>query len=56
MMLRQVLSRSATAARAVPSARRLLIPTAIARGMGTVTYSPPAVKIGHPAPTFKAVR
>lgn len=27
-----------------------------ARGMGTVTYSPPAVKIGQPAPTFKAVR
>lgn len=59
MMLRQglgLLSRSATAARA----SRLLFPTAtassVARGMGTVTYSPPAVKIGQPAPTFKAVR
>ncbi len=29
---------------------------ATARAMGTVTYSPPAAKIGHPAPAFTAVR
>lgn len=37
---------------------RLLFPasaSSAARAMGTVTYSPPAVKIGKPAPTFKAV-
>lgn len=61
MMLRHglgMLSRSSAAARALGKAAqtqassRLLL----ARAMGTVTYSAPAIKIGQPAPTFKAVR
>lgn len=60
MMLRglRLLSRSANVG-STATRRPLLFPSpssVAARGMGTVTYSPPAVKIGQPAPTFKAVR
>lgn len=56
------LSRSAAAllgqAASKQSQSRLLFPASAAgarASMGTVTYSPPVVKIGKPAPTFKAV-
>lgn len=65
MMLRHGfgrLSRSAALLGQASSSKqsRLLFPASAAGAracmMGTVTYSPPIVKIGKPAPTFKAVR
>ena len=46
----------ATSALAAPSTRpAALAASTTTRAMGTVTYSPPAVKIGKPAPDFTAV-
>jgi hypothetical protein len=51
-------SLAATSALATPQTTRsaAVAASTTTRAMGTVTYSPPAVKIGKPAPDFTAVR
>jgi hypothetical protein len=49
MLCRSIAATSATRSAALAA-------STMTRAMGTVTYSPPAVKIGKPAPDFTAVR
>lgn len=48
-LLRRSLAATSAASRSALGASMMT------RAMGTVTYSPPAVKIGKPAPDFTAV-
>lgn len=55
-MMLHSLARGTLLRRSLVATSALAAPSTMTRAMGMVTYSPPAVKIGKPAPDFTAVR